>query len=143
FLWSASPARYTPGRRQKPDVVGISSERWKSATTASEAQQIMRNNRFDVAPVAECGGVSTHFQTRSPGNFNGSPERKTIYPPDVIPYTTPLRYVICKFASESRSFYFLDDGERIVGLISVANLNCRQVKTYLHELLCGLEMSLC
>jgi len=104
----------------------------------------MRDNRFDVVPMAECGEVpSYYFQTRLPGNFDGSPEQKKICSIDKIPYTAPLRYVICKFATEKRSFYFLEDGEQVVGLISEANLNCRQVKTYLHELLCGLEMSLC
>lgn len=119
-------------------AVGISKERWRSATTPGEAHQIMRENRFDVVPVADGGELSAYFQVPSPGNYQAPPERKTICPPDVIPYTTPLRYVICKFARESRSFYFLDDGEQLVGLISTANLNCRQVKTYLHELLCAL-----
>jgi hypothetical protein len=46
------------------------------------------------------------------------------------------------FVLESRNFYFLQSERRIVGLISVVNLNCRQVKVYLFSLLSELEVGL-
>jgi hypothetical protein len=59
----------------------------------------------------------------------------------VIPFHTHIRDVK-GLALESRSFYFLHNERRIVGLISVVNLNCRQVKVYLFSLLSELEVRL-
>jgi hypothetical protein len=55
-------------------------------------------------------------------------------------FTTPLLDVIKGFAE--RSFYFLENEGRIVGLISIANLNCRQVGVYLFSLLSELEVEM-
>jgi hypothetical protein len=55
---------------------------------------------------------------------------------------TPLKDMIQKFVVESRNFYFLDNEDSVVGLISIANLNCRQVKVYLYSLLSELEIKL-
>jgi hypothetical protein len=126
-------------------VVGISSIRWTSIpladATSDNAVQIMNTNRFDILPIDSPGGVRECFQTREWNDYS-SVVRRTITHRDVIPFTTPLRNVIRGFALEPRGFYFLGSERRIVGLISITNLNCRQVKVYLFSLLSELEIQL-
>jgi hypothetical protein len=50
--------------------------------------------------------------------------------------------VLKSFALENRSFYFLTNDDRIAGLISIVNFNCRQVKTYLFSLISEFEVRL-
>jgi hypothetical protein len=126
-------------------VVGISSTRWTSIppgeATPERAAQIMRANRFDTLPIESPGDVREYFQTQVWNDYS-SVVRRTVNHRDVISFTTPLRNVIQKFALESRNFYFLTSERRVVGLISIANLNCRQVKVYLFSLLSELEIQL-
>jgi len=126
-------------------VVGISSARWTSVPTedasVDHAAHIMREHRFDILPITDAGGVREYFHTRGWDDYS-SVVRGKICHRDVIPFVTPLRDVIQGFAINSRSFYFLGDERRIVGLISVANLNCRQVKVYLFSLLIDLEIEM-
>ena len=126
-------------------VVGISSTRWTSIplanATSDHAAQIMSTNRFDILPIESPAGVREYFQTLVWNDYS-SVVRRSVTHRDVIPFTTPLRNVIQGFALESRDFYLLGSERRIVGLISIANLNCRQVKVYLFSLLSELEMQL-
>jgi hypothetical protein len=126
-------------------VVGISSARWTSIplaeATSDRAAQIMSANRFDTLPIESPGGVKEYFQTQVWNDYS-SVVRRTVIHRDVISFTAPLRNVIQGFALESRNFYFLGSERRIVGLISIANLNCRQVKVYLFSLLSELEIQL-
>jgi hypothetical protein len=117
-------------------VVGISSTRWTSIpiaeATSDRAVQIMTSNRFDILPIDSSGGVREYFHTRLWNDY-ASVVRETITHRDAISFTAPL---------ESRDFFFLVDERRIVGLISIANLNCRQVYVYLFSLLSELEVQL-
>ncbi len=126
-------------------VVGISSNRWislsKREADTNAATLIMKSNRFDVLPISDDDGVKEYFYTERWDDYS-SVVRGRISHKDVVPFTTPLRDVIKGFALDSRRFYFLSDERRIVGLISVANLNCRQVKVYLFSLLCELEIGM-
>lgn len=54
----------------------------------------------------------------------------------------PIRDVIRGFAVEDRLFYFLSNDHRVVGLVSIVNLNSRLVKVYLFNLLSELEVRL-
>jgi hypothetical protein len=65
--------------------------------------------------------------------------KKAINHRDIVPFDTRLRDVIRGFAIDSRHFYFLISNRKIIGLISIANLNCRSVKVYLFSLLAELE----
>lgn len=126
-------------------VVGMSSTRWTSIrlaeATSDRAAQIMREKRFDTLPIGSPAGVKEYFQTQMWNNYS-SIDRLPVTHRDVISFKTPLRNVIQGFALESRNFYFLCSERRIVGLISIANLNCRQVKVYLFSLLSELEVQL-
>src|SRR5262249_31318409 len=111
-----------------------SSVRWTaipaSGATAERAAEIMKASRFDTLPVESEKGIKEYFQTDIWNDYS-SIARRAVTHRGVIPYKTPLRNVIQGFASEARNFYFLRNERRIVGLISIANLNCRQVKVYL------------
>ncbi len=126
-------------------VVGRSCTRWTSIpfaeATSDQAAQIMREKCFDILPIVSQAGVRDYFQTQIWNNYS-SIDRRTVTHRDVIPFMTPLRNVIRGFALESRNFFFLGSERRIVGLISIADLNCRQVKVYLFSLLSALEVQL-
>jgi hypothetical protein len=126
-------------------VVGISKARWTcieaSDTTKEQAAAIMCQQRFDVLPIVNGTEIKQYFRTQKWGDYS-SISQETITHRDVIPFHMHIRDVIKGFALESRNFYFLHNERRIVGLISVVNLNCRQVKVYLFSLLSELEVRL-
>ncbi len=126
-------------------VVGVSSKRWtaipETEAVLDRAAEIMEANRFDTLPIESAKGVREYFQTVTWNDYS-SVARRSVSHRDVIPYKTPLRNVIRGFATERRNFYFLSNERRVIGLITVANLNCRQVKVYLFSLLSELEIHL-
>jgi len=126
-------------------VVGISKARWtciaESEATEIQAIAIMRQHRFDILPIVNGADVKKYFRTHKWNDYS-SISQETITHRDVIPFHTHIRDVIKGLAVESRHFYFLHNERRIVGLLSVVNLNCRQVKVYLFSLLSELEVRL-
>lgn len=126
-------------------IVGISKNRWiavaQDMANIEQAAEIMRVNRFDVLPITNGSIVREYFQADRWNDYSAI-SRKTITHRDVVPCQTSIRDVIKGFTTEARLFYFLSNDNRIVGLISVANLNSRQVKVYLFSLLSELEVRL-
>jgi hypothetical protein len=126
-------------------VVGISASRWISVPPEQASgdipKAIMRERRFDVLPIQEGDLVREYFVTDSWNDFS-QVSRRRIEHKDIIPYHTHIREVIRALALEKRFFYFLSSDHRVVGLISVINLNCRQVQVYLFSLLCNLETAI-
>ncbi len=126
-------------------VVGISKSRWMaiedSQATIEQAAEIMRTHRFDVLPIDDGTAIKSYFLTDHWNDYTVI-SRRAITHRDIIPSGTGIRDVIKGLATESRLFYFLGDEDRIAGLVSVANLNARQVKVYLFSLLSDLEMRL-
>lgn len=125
-------------------VVGISRSRWVAVTEETpeaEARALMRQSGFDVLPIDGDGRVRAFFATRDWGNYT-EVERASLRHSDVIPFNTPLREVIRRLAQEERGFFFLGEDGEVVGLITVANLNCRQVSVLLFGLLVELEVLL-
>lgn len=126
-------------------VVGVSCERWCSIpladATPERAAEVMRATPFDTLPIDDQAGVKEFFRTEVWNDY-ATVVRHIISHRDVIPFDVPLRTVIHAFATESRYFYFLGNERRVVGLISIANLNCRQVNVYLFSLLSELEIQL-
>ncbi len=126
-------------------VVGIGKTRWRcieeSNATEEQAKAIMLKQRFDILPISTGEEVKKYFCTDTWNDYSTISSRALTHK-DVIPFQTHIRDVIKGFALESRNFYFLQSERRIVGLISVANLNCRQVKVYLFSLLSELEVGL-
>ncbi|MCS3830852.1 hypothetical protein GGP91_002946 [Salinibacter ruber] len=127
-------------------TVGISSNRWVSirASEASEekARSIMAEHHFDVLPIeSKKGTVSTYYTTDEWGEFS-SVHRKTISYADTLPFRRSIRPVIKALADRDRKFFFLTQDQRVVGLLTVSNLNCRAVRVYLFGLITEMETGL-
>jgi hypothetical protein len=126
-------------------VVGISSDRWTKVdsehATPDAARTVMVANRFDVLPIVGPSSVREYFRTTVWGKYE-SIERHAISHRDLIALTTSVRDVIRGFVGDSREFYFLTSDRRVVGLISLVNLNSRPVKVWLFGLLSELESEL-
>jgi hypothetical protein len=125
--------------------VGISKRRWVCATELDIKNenyiQIMESNRFDLIPIISNSDIKEYFITNEPNNFSKI-ERKKISYSDTLELTTDIRTVIDNFSSDKRTFYFLTFQKEIAGLITIGNLNCRQVQIYIFQRLCDLERSL-
>jgi hypothetical protein len=126
-------------------VVGIGKPRWVTIgheeATDDKAQEKMAEHRFDVLPVEKSHGVQEYYQTKQWNDF-GSVQRKQVRYEDTLPLRTPIRDVIRAFSADERTFYFLEHEGRVAGLISLANLNCRQVRVFLFGLVGELEIRL-
>lgn len=126
-------------------AAGISRAGWTaidaSLATYERASEVMRTNCFDVLPIVSGSAVKEYFRTDHWNDYS-SISRKAVTDADLIPWNTKIRDVIGRLSMEKRLFYFLNDDQGIVGLISVANLNRRPVKVYLFNLLCELELRL-
>lgn len=126
--------------------VGISSRRWTSIKDSEikneNFKKIMNDNRFDILPIISADGTTSKFlKTDTPNNYD-TISTQTITYRDVLPLDTSIREVIKGFVTENRTFYFLTYHSRITGLITLGNLNCRQVQVYIFGLICDLERKL-
>lgn len=126
--------------------VGISSSRWTSIKDNEikneNFKKIMKDNRFDILPIISADGtISKFLKTDMPNNYDNI-STQTISYRDVLPLDTSIREVIKGFVSDKRTFYFLTYHSRITGLITLGNLNCRQVQVYIFGLICDLERKL-
>ena len=127
-------------------VVGIGKPRWRSLkwSEASEATacRIMAEYRFDVIPIEDEDGEVREYFYSDRWNSYDSVSRKRLTYEDVIPSNTSIREAIRLLADNKRHFFFLTTEHRVTGLVSVANLNCRQVRVFLFALLSELERRL-
>lgn len=126
--------------------VGISKMRWACVNEIDiekgEYIDLMKSNRFDHLPIiAKDGNVFEFFKSVRPNDFSKIERHKIKYD-DVIPLDTNIRDVIEKFTLTERSFYFLSYHKNISGLITLGNLNCKQVQVYVFSLVCELERAL-
>lgn len=125
-------------------AVGLGRAQWycvkDSEASEARAAALMEERRFDVLPIeATDGEVREYFRTGRWNDFTSVTRHRITYP-DVLPSPTPIREVIRELATKRREFFFLtgDDGG-LAGLLSIANLNCRQVRVFLFALLSELE----
>ena len=126
--------------------VGISGRRWTciNATTieGDSYKSLMKDNRFDILPITAADETTSEFfKTDKPNNYD-TISRQTISYKDVLPLDTSVRDIIKGFVIDNRTFYFLTYHSRITGLITLGNLNCRQVQVYIFGLICELERRL-
>lgn len=128
--------------------IGISRKRWEKITEAEiqndsdKHKSLMKDNRFDVIPIiAYDDTINEFFKTDVQNNFDKIARHK-ISEPDKIPFATDIRVIIDKFNIEDRNFFFLTNENRVTGLITISNLNCRQVQVYIFNKVCDLERSL-
>ncbi len=126
-------------------VVGIRRTAWVGLSTEEatkrNAKCIMQDRRFDILPVEDDGKIRRYFSTSRWNDFNDISEREISHK-DVMPFDSPIKEVIRGLAIENRNSFFLVSEREIVGLVSVSNLNCRQIRVYLYSLLSDLEVSL-
>lgn len=127
-------------------MVGISDQRWEYVMESEVGDEVgirsrMRAKRYDVMPIVSSDETREYFVTATWNDY-ATIVRKPIIAEDVIPYDTDLRELIRRFAIDNRHFYFLSGPKPVVGLISVVNLNCRQVKVFLYNLIAELEINL-
>lgn len=126
--------------------VGISQSRWINISHQDIKNDnykiLMKSARLDVLPICDQNGaVSSYFKTDRP-NFYDKISRHSISYKDVLPLDTSIPDVIKSFVTENRRFYFLTLHNKITGLITLGNLNCRQVQVYIFALICELERAL-
>ncbi|MBK9554686.1 MAG: hypothetical protein WBP31_14570 [Chitinophagales bacterium] len=126
--------------------VGISRLRWtsvkESEIDSNKHLELMEKYRFDHLPIEpEIGIIAEFFKTAEPNKFDKI-ERLKINYKDVIPLDTNIRDVIDKFANQKKTFFFLRYQKNISGLITLGNLNCKQVQIYVFGLICDLEREL-
>lgn len=126
--------------------VGISARRWtainSSDISGDNYKSLMKENRFDILPILLPDKTPNEFfKTDKPNNYENI-SRFSISYSDVLPLDTSIHDVIKGFVTDKRSFYFLTFHNRITGLITVGNLNCRQVQVYVFGLICELERKL-
>jgi len=130
-------------------VIGVSRARWghlnSEEASIEKAIPLMEANRFDVLPIDNGSDdpIYEYFHTQHWGKWtNETVVRSQITFRDVLPAQTSVLNLIEKFVMCDRLFFFLTYEHRIVGLVSAANLNSRQVNFYLFALLCELETRL-
>ncbi|MFZ1703558.1 MAG: hypothetical protein WAT79_04380 [Saprospiraceae bacterium] len=126
--------------------VGISRARWiainETDIDSGKHIDLMKSNRFDHLPIIGTNGTITEFfKTDEPNNFNNISKHVINYN-DVISLDANIKDVIEKFANEKRTFFFLSFHRNISGLITIGNLNCKQVQIYVFSLVCDLERNL-
>lgn len=125
--------------------VGISKRRWicvnESEIENKSYLELMSKNRFDLLPIVSKTEIKEYFITKTPNEFS-QVDRKKISFEDTLELNTNIRNVIDNFSSRKRTFYFLTFQKEIVGLITIGNLNCRQVQIYIFQHLCDLERTL-
>ncbi|AHM63119.1 hypothetical protein D770_24370 [Flammeovirgaceae bacterium 311] len=124
-------------------TVGVSLAEWirLEAETAGEkaSLELMQQYQLDVIPlVASDGHAYEYYGTLQPGQYTQA-RRNPISYKDTLPSNTHIKEVIKSFVVNKRGFYFLRNRGEICGIITLADLNNRQVKTYLYGLLCDLE----
>lgn len=125
--------------------IGISHDRWvyvEEICPPEDAAELMESFRFDQLPIVPEKGVVTEFYSTVVPNNYSKIERKTIQFDDVLPLDTPLTDLIEKFTNTGKHCYFLSLHHRIVGLVSVGNINCKQSQVFLFDLICDLEREL-
>ncbi|WP_338734020.1 hypothetical protein [Mangrovimonas cancribranchiae] len=127
-------------------TVGISKKRWEyiheSEDDGINHIKKMKSQRFDHLPiVSKNGNINEFYKTKAPDNFEHI-EKHTISFEDIIPLNTNIETIIDKFHKEKRTFYFLSFNDDVSGLITIGNLNCKQVQIYIFSLICELEKEL-
>lgn len=126
--------------------VGISKKRWISIREDEDEgkkhKKIMAEFRIDHLPIVSNSGIITSFYQTKTAEYYEEIEKHSISYKDTLPIETDIQTIIYKFNKENRVFYFLTFNNDISGLITIGNLNCKQVQVYVFSLVCELEREL-
>jgi CBS domain-containing protein len=125
-------------------IVGIYKGNWistKGLETKEVAVKNMSKNRFDILPVVEKdGSINRCLKTIEWGNYDDDNiDIHTIALEDRMYFLTTIYDAIAMFVKRDRKYFFLDNHDEIVGLITIANLNSKDVYLYLYNLIIQLE----
>jgi hypothetical protein len=129
-------------------TVGINRSKWISINeneieiNSEKPFHIMKENRFDQLPIISTNGnIFEYFKTERPNDFTDIKREKIEYT-DTLSEHTNIEEVIRAFVNNKKTFYFLVSNKLISGLITVGNLNCKQVQVHLFSYICDLERSI-
>ncbi len=139
----------------KPNVVevnaadvGISKDEWRSVPDQSDkssnlALKLMKKYNFDIIPIdSNEGTVSNFYKTKNWGDSDDN-EISEIDENCTIHFRTPIDHVVSKMERLGVHYFLLSNSEgRIVGLITSADLNCRDFGTLLFSHIIGFEMAM-
>lgn len=123
--------------------VGVGRRRWTSVNNLNDVSEIASKYRFDILPnvVHFQMPLDSYYSTDVRGDFTKLTQHRIKYD-DVIDLATDIRTVINLFHEKNRDFYFLTFNGDVKGLITLSNINCKQVQVYLFSLICDLETAL-
>jgi len=123
--------------------LAVSKWDWKSVndnTSEEEVKKIMNENQFDVIPIVNKADVIGFWSTRQNGAFNGGINRHNISDAPKLYYQITYKDLIAKFFDEKRHYFFLEDKDKILGLITLSNLNNHNSYIYIYQILSDLEI---
>jgi hypothetical protein len=130
--------------RQTTHVVDVSAKsitRWspdwrvveQSEASLRVAQELMCCEKLDIVPIGR-DEPTRYFRTNASNDYSAVVEREISHT-DVVGPDMGIRDIIRRLADEKRNFFFVGEGRRVRGLLSIVNLNDRPVKVYLFNLL--------
>jgi len=136
--------KYEPEIEVSASQIGISKWDWITINSVNQAQalEIMKAARFDVLPIKNQDGTFTSYFATQEWNDYSNLNKNKISDIDKIYYKLSFRDLVRKFKNENRYYYFLSDGQDILGLVSFVNLNCQLVYNYLFFIISDLERSM-
>jgi CBS domain-containing protein len=126
-----------------PDIfiaqAGVHKTDWITASPDESIESIvhkMSANRYDILPIIDnVGRCQTFYRTIEWARFDEENiELANIEPEDRLYYLTDIDDAIKRFAATGRKFYFLDNLTDVVGLVTISDLNCKQIYLYLYSL---------
>ncbi len=130
----------------RPDVfaatIGLSRSQWTSVPSTykkHEASEIMKKHRFDVMPIIEKdGSINRYFRSEKWGDREQI-IRSKITEEDTLYYLTHIRDVLQVMGEHRKTYFFLENETRILGLLTITHLNARPVYLFLYHTLLYLE----
>lgn len=130
-------------------IIGIGRSRWVSIppqqASVENAIILMAKGRFDVLPIdpGDSDPIYDYFSTTYSHRWTSDTvHRCSLTHRDVLSAKTPVIDLIEKLVLRKRSFFFLSYNNKVAGLVSLVNLNSREVRVYLYSLICEFETRL-
>jgi hypothetical protein len=128
-------------------IAGICKTEWtfiEKGAQIDEVSRVMFKNRFDILPVKEPDGSYIYFyKTNKWGDYQtNNLELMRISEFTPMYYLTNIQDVVAMFAQKKTNFFFLDNFTEVIGLITISNLNCQYVYTYIYNQIVQLEHAL-
>lgn len=125
---------------------GISKIDWTYALhkeTVDQAFEEMKQFKFDILPIREAdNSYKRYYRTKEWGKFTIDNIEEHEIKPNDCKHLTNIEDAVKAFAESERDIFFLVNETKIVGLINISNLNCKNVYLFMYNLIAQLELSL-